>query len=595
MDAEDTISESDLGFGETSSTSSSNRSSGSSQVLHGSYYGDDAVPPEGNLTFQNLSIHNEQIHGHGRRPGHTEIPRPSNPDPRSFNGVQSAPPAGMRSMSRKILQRSRLSISPATSISQSWQQGARYDGTQHPIHPLDSLSPYVRPAAGAAAPGGGGSPPPSESDDNESVTTVTRTSYGPRPSSPGDFSPTPSNSRRSRHSANRVRDELKRLSTASSSSAFQAVQEEADPVAENIRIDLVRLEKLILEMRRTNKAIAPELEREINELFDQVRNNLRLVGNPDERILRGTDIHSRNASGETALHIAARKRPLDLFAIRKFLNLGASVRDKDHQLNTPLLSLVSTTYTPGDEFDSAVSLLLDRGSDINERTIDGWTALNRVLEARDNFTVHLLINRGANVNMPTLDLVTPLHRAILSTGTSNIELLLSHSANPNAVSTSGETPLSVVCKTRWYSSPRVQSTIVELLLTAGAMPTAGPLGASKPLDIVIRAAHGKEQSLKYHEWAAGGIDSFLWLRNDFEAQIHTLRVLFQHLTTITFHYSTESLVREMFLFGGFEDIDGTITENLRERFRKRVAEILVLSNRELCNEVRRFYNLPIII
>lgn len=393
-----------------------------------------------------------------------------------------------------------------------------------------------------------------------------------------------------------VRDELQRLSVASSS-AFEGDQQAANPMVENVHSDLVRLQEIMLELRRAGQegdggqgpaanGIPPALERQIDQLFEQVRNNLRAIGNPDEQILRGSNINSRNALGETGLHIAARKRPVDVAAIRKFLNLGASPLVKDHNLNTPLLALFSTTYTSDQNFTDAFNLLLNAGSDINARANNGWTALSRVAEFMRFIELERLVTLGADVNQSTADLLTPLHRAAKYPSCSGVQFLLSRSANPNAISQSGETPLGVACQLS-YTLGREQATIVELLLAAGASPTACRAGAKQPLDAVIMALKDQESSLKAHQLGVGDPGSFIWVRQNLEHSLCTINILLRHLSTITLHYTTRASVRSMYVFRPMPNIEAIPIVELRRHFRERIGQIVVLSNRELHDDVRR--------
>ena len=419
----------------------------------------------------------------------------------------------------------------------------------------------------------------------------------PPPYHPGDWfsggSSQPSSSGSQR--ANSIRDQLQRMNTISST--FKANKGHANPMVEEIHSDLVRLQEIILELRLGGKdggsakglaaenGIPRELEKQIEELFDQVRNNLRLVGDEDEQILRGNDVHRRNASGETALHIAARKRPVDLDLIRTFLNLGASPLVKDHHLNTPLLSLVSTKYKPHGSIRTAVSLLLGRGTDVNARSDHGWTALSRVTHDLDSTVAQMLLKHGAVVNTSTLDLLTPLHRAAKTHSLYILQMLLSHSANPNAVSANGETPLSIVCQLP-YAHFRTQASMAELLLTAGARPDAGPPGAKRPLDAVIKAAHENEVRLSNLQWSDSNLDCFVWGREDLEQRMNTMNVLFGHSDKITLHDSTRKLLPQMYTFRRMRDLEGIPIVDLRRRFRERIGEIVVLSDKEFYDDMR---------
>jgi ankyrin repeat protein len=450
--------------------------------------------------------------------------------------------------------------------------------TANPVH-----IPPVQ-AAAPGAPGGGDSPPPSDSgrvsDPRSSPSLSGRSSESSLQSSNG--------SRR----AYVVRDELQRLSVASSP-AFEGGQQAANPMVDNIHSDLVRLSEIMLELRRSGQedgdaanGIPPELERQIEQLFEQVRNNLRAIGNPDEQILRGSNINSMNASGETGLHIAARKRPVDVAAIRKFLNLGASVLVKDHQLNTPLLALFTVTYTSDQNLRDALKLLLDAGSDINAKANDGWTALSRVAEFARFTELESLVTLGADVNTSTVDLLTPLHRAAKYPLSSGVGFLLSRSANPNVISESGQTPLSLVCQLT-CSHGREQATIVELLLAAGANPTACPPGPKRPLDAVIKVLKDQESSLKLQQMDAGKISSFGWVRGNLEHALYTINILLRHLNTITLHYTTRASVRSMYAFRSMPNIEAIPIVELRRRFRERIGQIVVLTNRELYDDIRR--------
>ncbi|KAH8749447.1 ankyrin repeat-containing domain protein [Hyaloscypha finlandica] len=378
----------------------------------------------------------------------------------------------------------------------------------------------------------------------------------PPPYHPGDWfsggsSSQPSSSGSQR--ANSIRDQLQRMNTISST--FKANKGPANPMVEEIHSDLVRLQEIILELRLGGKdggsakgpaaenSIPRELEKQIEELFDQVRNNLRLVGDEDEQILRGNDVHRRNASGETALHIAARRRPVDLDLIRTFLNLGASPSD------------------------------------------DGWTALSRVTHDLDSTVAQMLLKHGADVNTSTLGLLTPLHRAAKTHSLYILQMLLSHSANPNAVSANGETPLSIVCQLP-YAHFRTQASMAELLLTAGARPDAGPPGAKRPLDAVIKAAHENEVRLSNLQWSDSNLDCFVWGREDLEQRMNTMNVLFGHSDKITLHDSTRNLVPQMYTFRRMRDLEGIPIVDLRRRFRERIGEIVVLSDKEFYDDMR---------
>jgi ankyrin repeat protein len=255
-------------------------------------------------------------------------------------------------------------------------------------------------------------------------------------------------------------------------------------------------------------------------------------------------------------------------------------------LNTPLLTIVSTKYIWDETFRAAVVALINAGADLDIENDDGWTALNRAADGQDSRALELLVLRGANVNTTTLDLLTPLHRAVQKPSVHAVDFLLSRAANPNALSRSGETPLSLVCQLT-HKYKRAQATVVELLLQAGASPTAGPAGVKKPLDAVIKVLKEKERKIAVHRWTTGQLKYFLWDRIDLEASMYTLNILLGHLRTITLCRTTRIAIQTMYIFRKMQNIEAIPIVNLRRRFEERIGEIVVLGDRELYDEVRR--------
>jgi hypothetical protein len=94
--------------------------------------------------------------------------------------------------------------------------------------------------------------------------------------------------------------------------------------------------------------------------------------------------------------------------------------------------------------------------------------------------------------------------------------------------------------------------MVELLLAAGARPEAGPPGATRPLDAVINAARENEVTLSHFQWGNGGLESFIWARDDLEQHMNTINVLLRRLDKITLHDSTRKLLPQMYVSGACE-------------------------------------------
>lgn len=115
----------------------------------------------------------------------------------------------------------------------------------------------------------------------------------------------------------------------------------------------------------------------------------------------------------------------------------------------------------------AQALMSQPGSTlVNQRDYDtGETALLIVTKRRDSGWMSLLINRGANVNAKGRDGTTPLVAAAELGFVDGVQILLARGANPNLANGSGETALIKAVQKRDSNSARA-------LLAAGANPDA---------------------------------------------------------------------------------------------------------------------------
>ena len=59
--------------------------------------------------------------------------------------------------------------------------------------------------------------------------------------------------------------------------------------------------------------------------------------------------------------------------------------------------------------EAIVSLLLEKGADVNAKNNDGWTPLHWASENGHEAIVSLLLEKGADVNAKDNDGETPLH------------------------------------------------------------------------------------------------------------------------------------------------------------------------------------------
>lgn len=110
---------------------------------------------------------------------------------------------------------------------------------------------------------------------------------------------------------------------------------------------------------------------------------------------------------------------------------------------------------------AAVSVLLDRGADVNAADGDGSTALHWAAQNDDLEMLRFLLEAGASPTAATRFDVTPLELAALNGNAAAIERLLDAGADPNAASREGQTPLMTAARNGNVAA-------VETLIARGA-------------------------------------------------------------------------------------------------------------------------------
>lgn len=158
-------------------------------------------------------------------------------------------------------------------------------------------------------------------------------------------------------------------------------------------------------------------------LFDKAEAIIGLL------IERGAHVESRDGSGKTPLHFAARSGAIEV--IRLLLDAKADVDSKSNLGQTPL-HLASINMK-----SEAVGFLLMRGSDVNEADKEGWTALHNAAYNGHAMVVETLLQKGALIDAQIQSGSTALHVAAKDGHTNVIELLLRHGANIQDISSAG--------------------------------------------------------------------------------------------------------------------------------------------------------------
>jgi ankyrin repeat protein len=156
----------------------------------------------------------------------------------------------------------------------------------------------------------------------------------------------------------------------------------------------------------------------------------------------------RHHSGDTALHIAARKS--DEKVVRLLLAKGVAIDTQNAAGETPLHVAVVAGGM------SMVEFLASQGARVNTADVKGNTPLHHAArESRD--MTELLISKGAVVNATNDGGDTPLHNAALRDQREIVELLLAHGADADARNRAGKTPQDLAIH-------RGHMDIIELLL-----------------------------------------------------------------------------------------------------------------------------------
>jgi ankyrin repeat protein len=133
------------------------------------------------------------------------------------------------------------------------------------------------------------------------------------------------------------------------------------------------------------------------------------------------------------LHIAAKNGNVE--EVRRLIESGADVNEKDQYGNTPLHSSINELVDI-----ELPELLITHGADVNEKDQTGRAPIHLATNFQHKKLVELLIEHGADINMGGELGWTPLHEA--SHGSFDMmRFLVEHGADVNVQDDSGSTPL----------------------------------------------------------------------------------------------------------------------------------------------------------
>ena len=227
---------------------------------------------------------------------------------------------------------------------------------------------------------------------------------------------------------------------------------------------------------------------------------------------RGADIEAKAEGGLTPLHRAVvDNQHLEIIA-RWSLDRSYDIEERLAVADRQKLENVSLLLDKGADIEArtesgftplhfaagcapeVLSLLLDAGADIKARDSNGATPLHWAVEKSKNWAkkgktpeevISLLLDRGANIEARTEDGRTPFFAAVKSENIEMIALFIDRGANIEDRAENGGTPLHAAVA--FSKTPA----IVELLLDKGANPKAQNNDGRTPFDLAKENEHLK--------------------------------------------------------------------------------------------------------
>lgn len=129
-------------------------------------------------------------------------------------------------------------------------------------------------------------------------------------------------------------------------------------------------------------------------------------------------------------------------------------------------------------WDTIVSLLLEKGMDINARSSSNETSLMLAISRGHDAVTKLLLEKGANLQMRNIFADTALDLAVRKGNESVIRLLFEMGAEVNAIGTINYTKLHLAVVNK-------DECVVRLLLENGALPDAQNYGGNTALHLAV--------------------------------------------------------------------------------------------------------------
>jgi ankyrin repeat protein len=198
-------------------------------------------------------------------------------------------------------------------------------------------------------------------------------------------------------------------------------------------------------------------------------------------IAQGADPNARDASGQTALMLAADSASSQI--VRALIAHGANVNARNPHGYTALMLAAGSTCPVRARVRNIVALLLDHGANVNARSKDGSTALLCAVFPGNLDVAERLLKSGADPNAADHSGFTALGFAVSTGAYEMAQLLLEHGAH-----TSRGAPVLAAAL-----APKNRLPLVRLLVAHGADVNAGENMASDfPADKRTRGASAED-------------------------------------------------------------------------------------------------------
>jgi len=152
----------------------------------------------------------------------------------------------------------------------------------------------------------------------------------------------------------------------------------------------------------------------------------------------GADVHAKNSQRYTPLHCACYSAH---FKIAKMLvEYGAPVDAKCNDLSTPLIKAACSKCDSDGDVNKVVEFLLDKGAEVNARTVHGATALYHACYNGYLETARLLFDHGAILEAKNENNDTSLHCACCNNKLDVVKELVQRKADIFAKGSDNKTP-----------------------------------------------------------------------------------------------------------------------------------------------------------